>query len=146
MGVDGVAGDVLCHPLHNPRRPPFMPQASTHLWATIPEIMAESLDVHHFLIRKLIQKYKMYEVKTIGDSFMCVCMQPSTAVKFAIGLQHAFQHFDWGSDAINEVATPCRAGGGGGGHVGWDMHHLRGHTPSGSRRLLSGTPGSDCLV
>jgi adenylate cyclase len=78
-------------------------QASTHLWATIPEIMAESLDVHHFLIRKLIQKYKMYEVKTIGDSFMCVCMQPSTAVKFAIGLQHAFQHFDWGSDAINEA-------------------------------------------
>eukprot|EP00667_Euglena_gracilis_P002670 EG_transcript_2673 len=29
-------------------------QASTHLWATIPDVMAPALDVHHTLIRKLI--------------------------------------------------------------------------------------------
>eukprot|EP00667_Euglena_gracilis_P002787 EG_transcript_2793 len=45
-------------------------QASTHLWATIPDIMAVVLHVHHTMIRKLLAKHRLYEVKTIGDSFM----------------------------------------------------------------------------
>eukprot|EP00667_Euglena_gracilis_P002716 EG_transcript_2718 len=46
-------------------------QSSTHLWATVPDLMATALHVHHTLIRRLIAKYNLYEVKTIGDSFMC---------------------------------------------------------------------------
>lgn len=37
-------------------------QASTALWATVPNDMAPALDAHHCLIRKLIRKYNLYEV------------------------------------------------------------------------------------
>ena len=51
-------------------------QASTHLWATIPEEMAPALDAHHTIIRRLIARHGCYEVKTIGDSFMCASHSP----------------------------------------------------------------------
>eukprot|EP00668_Euglena_longa_P041067 GGOE01054039.1.p1 GENE.GGOE01054039.1~~GGOE01054039.1.p1 ORF type:complete len:762 (+),score=260.62 GGOE01054039.1:119-2287(+) len=78
-------------------------QSSTHLWATIPDIMAPALDMHHVLIRKLIANHKCYEVKTIGDSFMCAAHTPQQGMQMALALQVAFHEHDWGSDAINAV-------------------------------------------
>ena len=45
-------------------------QASTVLWAQVPDHMAAALDTHHDTIRRLIATHKAYEVKTIGDCFM----------------------------------------------------------------------------
>merc|ERR1719491_1467007 len=47
-------------------------QASTNLWANMPEIMSQAVDDHHDIIRKIIAKHTGYEVKTIGDAFMIV--------------------------------------------------------------------------
>eukprot|EP00667_Euglena_gracilis_P005443 EG_transcript_5481 len=78
-------------------------QGSTSLWAAIPDVMAAALDAHHTLIRRLIAKYHCYEVKTIGDSFMCATRSPSQAVAFALALQEDFVRHDWGTDRIDRV-------------------------------------------
>eukprot|EP00668_Euglena_longa_P026095 GGOE01032652.1.p1 GENE.GGOE01032652.1~~GGOE01032652.1.p1 ORF type:complete len:1207 (-),score=397.63 GGOE01032652.1:123-3611(-) len=78
-------------------------QASTSLWATIPNYMAPALDVHHHLVRKLIRKYNCYEVKTIGDSFMCATTSPTQALRFALAVQETFHQHDWGTTAIDDA-------------------------------------------
>eukprot|EP00668_Euglena_longa_P022616 GGOE01028173.1.p1 GENE.GGOE01028173.1~~GGOE01028173.1.p1 ORF type:complete len:1194 (-),score=380.68 GGOE01028173.1:340-3654(-) len=78
-------------------------QASTHLWATLPDIMAHALSMHHALIRKLIAQHKCYEVKTIGDSFMCAVHTPQQAVRLALAIQTALYDLDWGTDAIDAI-------------------------------------------
>eukprot|EP00672_Neobodo_designis_P017622 CAMPEP_0174835120 /NCGR_PEP_ID=MMETSP1114-20130205/5245_1 /TAXON_ID=312471 /ORGANISM="Neobodo designis, Strain CCAP 1951/1" /LENGTH=944 /DNA_ID=CAMNT_0016069065 /DNA_START=153 /DNA_END=2987 /DNA_ORIENTATION=- len=72
-------------------------QASTTLWSAVPAEMGPAIDVHHALIRKLLQQYCGYEVKTIGDSFMCAFADTDNAVAFACELQeqlHASGSFD----------------------------------------------------
>eukprot|EP00667_Euglena_gracilis_P000632 EG_transcript_632 len=76
-------------------------QASTHLWAVAPDVMASALTTHHALIRKLIARHGCYEVKTIGDSFMCAANTPRQAVQLALAIQTAFHDTDWGTDAID---------------------------------------------
>eukprot|EP00667_Euglena_gracilis_P001417 EG_transcript_1419 len=76
-------------------------QASTYLWATIPDIMAVALHTHHTIIRRLLAKHRLYEVKTIGDSFMCAGSSPASAVEFALHLQRELHAHDWGTDRID---------------------------------------------
>eukprot|EP00667_Euglena_gracilis_P000278 EG_transcript_278 len=76
-------------------------QASTALWAEVPEMMAAALDVHHTIIRRLIAKYKCYEVKTIGDSFMVACAAPLAAVQLALAIQEALYSHSWQADSID---------------------------------------------
>eukprot|EP00668_Euglena_longa_P047583 GGOE01063463.1.p1 GENE.GGOE01063463.1~~GGOE01063463.1.p1 ORF type:complete len:1261 (+),score=405.71 GGOE01063463.1:492-3785(+) len=78
-------------------------QASTHLWATIPDVMATALHAHHTLIRKLLAKFVVYEVKTIGDSFMCATRSPSKAVEFSLALQWELFEYDWDTHRIDTV-------------------------------------------
>eukprot|EP00668_Euglena_longa_P022611 GGOE01028168.1.p1 GENE.GGOE01028168.1~~GGOE01028168.1.p1 ORF type:complete len:1195 (+),score=406.00 GGOE01028168.1:278-3586(+) len=76
-------------------------QASTHLWATIPDVMAPALFVHHELIRKLILQHKCYEVKTIGDSFMCAAHTPLQGMQMAMAIQNTLYEHNWGTSAID---------------------------------------------
>eukprot|EP00667_Euglena_gracilis_P001246 EG_transcript_1247 len=78
-------------------------QGSTTLWATIPDAMAVALDAHHTLIRQLIAKHHCYEVKTIGDSFMCATQSPTQALLFALALQEELARHDWGTNRIDRV-------------------------------------------
>eukprot|EP00668_Euglena_longa_P028651 GGOE01035942.1.p1 GENE.GGOE01035942.1~~GGOE01035942.1.p1 ORF type:complete len:1181 (-),score=385.56 GGOE01035942.1:228-3488(-) len=78
-------------------------QASTHLWATVPDIMAPALSTHHALIRQVIAKHHCYEVKTIGDSFMCATKHPDEALRFALVLQEELVQHNWGTDRIDEA-------------------------------------------
>jgi len=71
-------------------------QSSTNLWAVLPGEMAAVLDFHHSLIRGLIRRHRLYEVKTIGDSFMCACHEPRNAIDFALELQRELYAHDWG--------------------------------------------------
>eukprot|EP00667_Euglena_gracilis_P001271 EG_transcript_1271 len=86
-------------------------QASTLLWGEVPETMSTALDVHHALIRKLIKKYKCYEVKTIGDSFMVASTNPSAALQLALAIQDMLYEHDWEADGLDDVyrrQTECR--------------------------------------
>ena len=75
-------------------------QSSTHLWATVPGDMAEALERHHALVRQLIAKHKCYEVKTIGDSFMCAAHTPEQALAFSVDLQRQFYACEWGTGSL----------------------------------------------
>eukprot|EP00668_Euglena_longa_P010349 GGOE01012531.1.p1 GENE.GGOE01012531.1~~GGOE01012531.1.p1 ORF type:complete len:964 (-),score=265.06 GGOE01012531.1:2455-5010(-) len=90
-------------------------QASTYLWATVPEVMVDALYVHHALIRKLLLKHHLYEVKTIGDSFMCAARSPTNAVGFALDLQRELFECDWGTIAstprTSSIRMPRRGSG-----------------------------------
>eukprot|EP00667_Euglena_gracilis_P001995 EG_transcript_1997 len=78
-------------------------QSSTALWAAIPDVMARALDVHHTLLRRLLARHDCYEVKTIGDSFMCATPCPAQALRFALAVQEELARHDWGTDRINRV-------------------------------------------
>eukprot|EP00667_Euglena_gracilis_P003137 EG_transcript_3143 len=103
-------------------------QSSTNLWATVPDVMANALHVHHTLVRKLLVKHKLYEVKTIGDSFMCATRSPAHAVEFAIALQRELFEFDWGTNAIDTAYYLQQDGEKGrwsGSHSGWNGLRVR---------------------
>ena len=55
-------------------------QASTMLWAALPQRMGKAIDLHHATIRKLIRAHNGYEVKTIGDAFMIAFTSASDAL------------------------------------------------------------------
>eukprot|EP00668_Euglena_longa_P047802 GGOE01064703.1.p1 GENE.GGOE01064703.1~~GGOE01064703.1.p1 ORF type:complete len:1199 (-),score=364.34 GGOE01064703.1:460-3975(-) len=78
-------------------------QASTHLWATASQEMAAALNVHHSIIRQLIISYGCYEVKTIGDSFMCAAQCATQAVGLALAIQTKMFEHDWGTTAFDEA-------------------------------------------
>eukprot|EP00796_Vickermania_ingenoplastis_P007393 gene7393-5206_t len=72
-------------------------QSSTALWAEFPEEMAEAMEIHHETIRNEIRKFECYEVKTIGDSFMIACRDPTKAVELAVAIQVALFRVPWTS-------------------------------------------------
>ena len=85
-------------------------QSSVLLWSEIRERMAGALDMHKSLIRKLIAKYKCYEVKTVGDSFMIVTADPVAGVQLALAIQEQLYYADWATDDIDafyKKQCPC---------------------------------------
>nr|CAA09737.2 adenylyl cyclase [Trypanosoma cruzi] len=78
-------------------------ESSTALWAACPEAMPDALATHHRLIRSLIAKYRCYEVKTIGDSFMIACKNAFAAVQLVRELQQVFLQHDWGTSVIDDA-------------------------------------------
>jgi len=78
-------------------------ESSALMWGRDPTQMARCLQVYHDLIRSLIRKHSMYEVKTVGDSFMITCTSPADAVTFALDVQEALYDTDWAWDEIDGV-------------------------------------------
>eukprot|EP00667_Euglena_gracilis_P002204 EG_transcript_2203 len=76
-------------------------ESSTHLWATIPTEMAAALEVHHSTTRAILRQCGLYEVKTLGDSFMCATKDPWAAAVFGLELQRRLFAAPWGTDAID---------------------------------------------
>lgn len=63
-------------------------QGSTQLWGALPPtVMANALRYHNRVVRSLIAVHGLYEVKTLGDGFMCVGRCPDDAVRFALDVQ-----------------------------------------------------------
>ncbi|PWU91529.1 putative receptor-type adenylate cyclase [Trypanosoma cruzi] len=65
--------------------------------------MPDAVATHHRLIRSLIAKYRCYEVKTIGDSFMIACKSAFAAVQLVRELQQVFLQHDWGTSVIDDA-------------------------------------------
>nr|CAA09919.2 adenylyl cyclase [Trypanosoma cruzi] len=78
-------------------------ESSTALWAACPETMPDAVAAHHRLIRSLIEKYRCYEVKTIGDAFMIACKSVFAAVQLVRELQQVFLQHDWGTSVIDDA-------------------------------------------
>ncbi|KAK7199232.1 receptor-type adenylate cyclase [Novymonas esmeraldas] len=76
-------------------------ESSTALWAALPQLMADAIAAHHRVIRQVIKKYKCYEVKTIGDSFMIACKDAHSAVRLACEVQTKLLSHDWDTAEID---------------------------------------------
>lgn len=60
---------------------------SSELWRDYPDEMLKSLDKHHKMMDKIVNKYNGFIVKTIGDAFMCHFEKLSDSIKAAIEIQ-----------------------------------------------------------
>jgi class 3 adenylate cyclase len=70
-------------------------EGSTLLWDTAKGVMAKALDIHHNVIRNVIQRHNAYEVKTIGDAFMIATSSADTAVQIMNDIQLDLLEADW---------------------------------------------------
>eukprot|EP00551_Chaetoceros_affinis_P009294 CAMPEP_0203685038 /NCGR_PEP_ID=MMETSP0090-20130426/48339_1 /ASSEMBLY_ACC=CAM_ASM_001088 /TAXON_ID=426623 /ORGANISM="Chaetoceros affinis, Strain CCMP159" /LENGTH=900 /DNA_ID=CAMNT_0050554221 /DNA_START=1 /DNA_END=2703 /DNA_ORIENTATION=- len=70
-------------------------EGSTELWDSSKKLMTQALEIHHSVIRGVIQKYDAYEVKTIGDAFMIAVGNADAAVLIANDIQEQLLHADW---------------------------------------------------
>eukprot|EP01065_Artemidia_motanka_P043522 TRINITY_DN6046_c1_g1_i2.p1 TRINITY_DN6046_c1_g1~~TRINITY_DN6046_c1_g1_i2.p1 ORF type:complete len:2070 (+),score=374.98 TRINITY_DN6046_c1_g1_i2:1898-8107(+) len=68
---------------------------STKLWEASPDDMEVVLDMHNTCVRSLIHKHKGYEVKTIGDAFMCAFADETDAVLFALDVHDGLLNQVW---------------------------------------------------
>ncbi|CBH18414.1 receptor-type adenylate cyclase GRESAG 4,putative [Trypanosoma brucei gambiense DAL972] len=78
-------------------------ESSTAIWAAHPELMPDAVAAHHRVIRRLIEKYDCYEVKTVGDSFMIACKGAYPAARLVWELQVSFLNHDWGTGVFDEI-------------------------------------------
>lgn len=76
-------------------------QSSTGLWGKDPVAMGRCIQSHHLLMRTLIDVHRLYEVKTVGDSFMATTDCAPNAVNFAIDIQVTLFEHDWGWDGAD---------------------------------------------
>mmetsp|Transcript_7804 Transcript_7804/g.12852 ORF Transcript_7804/g.12852 Transcript_7804/m.12852 type:complete len:961 (+) Transcript_7804:106-2988(+) len=76
-------------------------EGSTALWDRSKVTMTKALDVHHNVIRKVIERHNGYEVKTIGDSFMVALGCADSAVKLANDIQKDLLDAEWPTELAN---------------------------------------------
>jgi class 3 adenylate cyclase len=76
-------------------------EGSTALWDTSKATMTKALDVHHNVIRKVIERHNGYEVKTIGDSFMVALGSADAAVQLANDIQKDLLDAEWPTELAN---------------------------------------------
>jgi len=93
-------------------------EGSTALWDESKQTMSTALEIHHDVIRKVIDRYNAYEVKTIGDAFMIAvkCSDDSggedaegccdVVVKLANDIQVDLLNAEWPVELAN-MPTTC---------------------------------------
>eukprot|EP00667_Euglena_gracilis_P013922 EG_transcript_14388 len=77
-------------------------QASTALWGKNPAEMSRCVQAHHELIRALIKKHQLYEVKTVGDSFVVTTSNAQEALLFALDVQTTLYDYNWDWDEVDD--------------------------------------------
>eukprot|EP01091_Cochliopodium_minus_P021251 TRINITY_DN964_c0_g1_i1.p1 TRINITY_DN964_c0_g1~~TRINITY_DN964_c0_g1_i1.p1 ORF type:complete len:866 (-),score=429.95 TRINITY_DN964_c0_g1_i1:46-2262(-) len=70
-------------------------KGSTVQWEKDPETMAKAITIHNKIMRKKLDEYKGYEVKTEGDAFMVAFGDCLNAVKWCLDLQQTLMKEDW---------------------------------------------------
>ena len=76
-------------------------QGSTRCWEVCPEGMRRSLKIHNQVIRRCLQAHNGYEVKTIGDSFMCAFTDVPSAVACGLDIQRGLLGADWPTELLS---------------------------------------------
>lgn len=81
-------------------------ESSTMLWDELPaSVIEDALEVHNNVVRKLLQKYMGYEVKTEGDGFMLAFDSAQRALEFALALQVDLLSAKWPDELQMHSAT-----------------------------------------
>lgn len=62
-------------------------ESSTTLWELCGHDMKHAMHIHNEVIRRLINEYQAYEVKTNGDSFMIACKSLTDATLLSLAIQ-----------------------------------------------------------
>lgn len=70
-------------------------QNSTKLWETEPDAMNEGLELHDEVLRRLLKKFRGYEVKTEGDAFMVTFFSSKDALLWCIAVQRELLKLNW---------------------------------------------------
>jgi adenylate cyclase len=106
----GFSSDKARDSTHAPKDPtkPFVVvftdiESSSLLWGRDAVEMARCLRHHHEIIRDLLRTHHLYEVKTVGDSFMATTASATDAVNFAVALEEALFAFQWDWPEAEEV-------------------------------------------
>eukprot|EP01063_Lacrimia_lanifica_P009859 TRINITY_DN1670_c0_g3_i2.p1 TRINITY_DN1670_c0_g3~~TRINITY_DN1670_c0_g3_i2.p1 ORF type:complete len:1182 (+),score=405.20 TRINITY_DN1670_c0_g3_i2:87-3632(+) len=72
-------------------------KGSTSLWKMSANDMNTAMEIHNDCIRGFYKAHKAYEVKTIGDAFMCSFADPMDAVAMALRVQKELAAAPWHS-------------------------------------------------
>ncbi|EFC44887.1 predicted protein, partial [Naegleria gruberi] len=80
-------------------------QESTKLWSEATEDMKISLNLHNVLLRKLLEEYQGYEIKTQGDSFMVAFKDYLNAIRWMLRSQSELMKLDWPTNVMNFKET-----------------------------------------
>ncbi len=89
-------------------------QSSTNLWEAAPDAMDMSLARHDEIMRRLLKRFRGYEVKTEGDAFMVTFFSVIEALLWCLAVQvckggaPAFQRADVSECARRASAGPVR--------------------------------------
>ena len=75
-------------------------QNSTLLWSSASEKMKNVLHIHNLVMRSNIEKYRGFEVKTHGDSFMVAFSDPILALGFCDNVQKDLLAANWPSEML----------------------------------------------
>lgn len=70
-------------------------EASTLLWSSDAEMMAEAQDLHDDLIRQLLPRFNGYEITTAGDAFQLAFHRVSDAIAFCVKAQEKLLKVHW---------------------------------------------------
>eukprot|EP00755_Sulcionema_specki_P028799 Sspe_Gene.90717::Locus_62212_Transcript_1_1_Confidence_1.000_Length_4508::g.90717::m.90717 len=70
-------------------------QGSTRLWEYDSAAMKQCLFIHNRVVRKAVERYQGYEVKTVGDAFMLAFHDPKHAMACALLIQLELLNQNW---------------------------------------------------
>ena len=80
---------------------------STQLWESWHDGMRVGLRLHNEIIRKCIDKFEGYEVKTIGDAFMVTFETFQQGLLFSMEVQESLSRVDWKSIFVEHSPSRC---------------------------------------
>jgi class 3 adenylate cyclase len=84
-------------------------EKSTKLWSRSHVLMSRLMDIHNKVIRTVIQKHEMYEVKTVGDAFLIAGTCPAKALRCAFDIQLGLYEAKWDAPELDALYTKWRA-------------------------------------
>ena len=80
-------------------------QSSTVLWDKSPDGMKIALALHNSVLRRLIEKWRGYEVKTEGDAFMIAFQRTEHALNWCLDSQRELLKINWPEEVLTLPAA-----------------------------------------
>ena len=68
---------------------------STDQWNTNESAMWESIEIHHRILRDRMAQYSGFEIKSLGDGFFIVFVDPRQALHFCLVVQRELAATQW---------------------------------------------------